>query len=96
MITTLIIISIICCIFGPMFIILFKHKKTKEWFKNKLCIECNKNESSSNLFIDPYCEDCYWNNYWIARDREEAVAKEQRISEQAEALRRAFPNGPYR
>lgn len=49
-----------------------------------------------NPFTRPYCNDCF-SDLVRKREREnEAEAREERIAELTEALRRAFPNGPYR
>lgn len=72
-------------------------KKFIAWWRGPKCTECGINWPTNNLFVgDGWCIKCWEEDFSqqckISRENE----REQRINEQAEALRRAFPNGPYR
>jgi len=63
-----------------------------------ICTACGKDRIERRAFFpsDWGCQDCVATGRRKYYARIEAEEKEARINEQAEAFRRAFPNGPYR
>jgi wobble nucleotide-excising tRNase len=70
-----------------------------------VCPECNEERTGhwhkqyNTYFIgvySHYCDQCNTLHRQIAHNNAIVAIREERIQEQIEALKRAFPQGPYR
>lgn len=70
-------------------------EKFKKFFETPLCTQCNKNRQDLPFSITE-CTNCFRKNCEQSKIRLENQERENEINKLAEAMKRAFPRGPYR